>query len=52
VRRNNGGMERAMTSFEPISSQERLRTLDVLRGAALLGILLMNILVFGMPFAA
>jgi uncharacterized protein len=29
-----------------------MRTLDVLRGAALLGILLMNILIFGMPFAA
>ncbi len=41
-----------MISFQPISSQERMRTLDVLRGAALLGILLMNILVFGMPFAA
>jgi uncharacterized protein len=41
-----------MTSFAPISSQERMRTLDVLRGAALLGILLMNILIFGMPFAA
>ena len=38
--------------YEPISAQERLRTLDVLRGAALLGILLMNILVFGMPSAA
>ena len=34
---------------EPIPPQERLRTLDVLRGAALLGILLMNILVFGLP---
>jgi len=41
-----------MTAYEPISSQERLATLDVLRGAALLGILLMNILIFGMPFAA
>jgi uncharacterized protein len=38
--------------FEPVSAEERLRTLDVLRGAALLGILLMNILIFGMPFAA
>jgi len=36
-------------AFEPIPPQERLRTLDVLRGAALLGILLMNILVFGLP---
>jgi uncharacterized protein len=39
-------------TFEPVSSDERLRTLDVVRGAALLGILLMNILIFGMPFAA
>ena len=39
-------------AFEPIPPQERLRTLDVLRGAALLGILLMNILVFGLPAAA
>lgn len=41
-----------MTSFEPVSMQERMTTLDVLRGAALLGILLMNILIFGMPFTA
>lgn len=40
------------TAFEPIPPQERLRTLDVLRGAALLGILLMNILVFGLPTGA
>ena len=36
------------TSFQPVSSDERLRTLDVLRGAALLGIALMNI-VFSRP---
>jgi uncharacterized protein len=42
-----------MTSrFEPVSSDERLRTLDVLRGAALLGIALMNIVFTGLPFAA
>jgi uncharacterized protein len=40
------------TTFEPVSSDERLRTLDVVRGAALLGILLMNVLIFGLPFAA
>jgi len=40
------------TLYEPISTQERLKTLDVLRGAALLGILLMNILVFGLPLSA
>jgi uncharacterized protein len=40
------------TPFEPVSSADRLRTLDVLRGAALLGIVLMNILFSGLPFAA
>ena len=39
-------------AFEPVSSDERLRTLDVLRGAALLGIVLMNILFSGLPMAA
>jgi uncharacterized protein len=38
--------------FEPISSDQRLRTLDVLRGSALLGIALMNIVFSGLPFAA
>ena len=40
------------TLFEPVSSAERLRTLDVLRGGALLGIVLMNIVFTGLPFAA
>ena len=40
------------TRFEPVSSDDRLRTLDVLRGAALLGIVLMNIVFTGLPFAA
>jgi uncharacterized protein len=40
------------TQFEPVSSDERLRMLDVLRGTALLGILLMNIVTFGLPMAA
>jgi uncharacterized protein len=38
--------------FQPVSSDERLRTLDVLRGAALLGIALMNIVFSGLPMAA
>ena len=38
--------------FEPVSSDERLRTLDVLRGAALLGIALMNIVFSGLPISA
>jgi uncharacterized protein len=41
-----------MTEFAPVSSRERLRSLDVLRGCALLGILLMNIPFFGMPGGA
>ena len=40
------------TRFEPVPSAERLRTLDVLRGAALLGIALMNIVFSGLPMAA
>ena len=40
------------TNFEPVSSDDRLRTLDVLRGAALLGIALMNIVFSGLPMAA
>ena len=40
------------TYFAPVSSDERLRTLDVLRGAALLGIALMNIVFSGLPMAA
>ena len=40
------------TRFEPVSFDERVRTLDVLRGAALLGIALMNIVFSGLPFRA
>ncbi|MBK5292751.1 MAG: DUF418 domain-containing protein [Acidobacteriia bacterium] len=36
----------------PISGEERINSIDVLRGFALLGILLMNILTFGLPMAA
>jgi len=41
-----------MIEFEPVSARERLTTLDVLRGCALLGILMMNIPYFAMPAAA
>lgn len=41
-----------MSEFAPVSPAERLRNLDVLRGCALLGILMMNIPYFAMPFAA
>ena len=40
------------TRFEPVASDQRLRTLDVLRGGALLGIVLMNVVFTGLPFAA
>ena len=39
-------------SSEPVRSRERLSSLDILRGIAVLGILVMNIYVFAMPFAA
>ncbi|MDX2149445.1 MAG: DUF418 domain-containing protein [Bryobacteraceae bacterium] len=39
------------TSFAPVASTERLYALDTLRGVALLGILLMNILTFAFPMA-
>lgn len=36
----------------PVSAEDRIRNMDVLRGFALLGILLMNILTWGLPEAA
>lgn len=36
----------------PAAPGERIETIDVVRGFALLGILLMNILAFGLPFRA
>jgi len=41
-----------MTPIGPITPEERISSLDALRGFALLGILPANILVFGMYFAA
>jgi uncharacterized protein len=39
-------------SAGPVTSQERLTSVDTLRGVAVLGILVMNIYAFAMPFAA
>ncbi len=41
-----------MPSAAPVRSEDRILTIDVLRGFALLGILLMNILSFSLPWAA
>jgi uncharacterized protein len=41
-----------MTPIGPITPEERINSLDALRGFALLGILPANVLVFGMYFAA
>ena len=40
------------TRVRPIQAAERYESLDLLRGLALLGILVMNIQLFSMPFAA
>lgn len=42
----------SVARFSPISGGDRLASLDVLRGIAVLGILVMNIYAFAMPFIA
>jgi uncharacterized protein len=48
----NAAEARVQPVLGPVSSQERLDSVDVLRGFALLGILVMNIVSFGLPDAA
>ncbi len=45
-------MNQTGQSLGPVTAMERIRSLDVLRGVALLGILLMNIAGFGLVFMA
>src|SRR5437660_7705810 len=42
----------ALVQVAPINAAERISSIDVLRGAALLGIALMNIIFSGLPMAA
>jgi uncharacterized protein len=42
----------APAAFAPVTNQERIVSIDTLRGVALLGILLINIMVFGLPESA
>ncbi|HMR92960.1 MAG TPA: DUF418 domain-containing protein [Chitinophagaceae bacterium] len=49
---NKSGSNKPARSAAPVSNAERIRTLDVVRGVALLGILLMNIPGFGLDQSA
>ena len=42
----------AQAAVTPVANRERIVSVDALRGVALLGILLMNIIVFGLPMSA
>lgn len=40
------------TAAQPVTGTERITAIDTLRGVAVLGILVMNIYAFAMPFLA
>ncbi len=48
----NSSFENTGTLFTPVGVDERISSLDVIRGVAVLGILLMNIVAFGLPLGA
>lgn len=48
----NTNQDDASTVAGPVAGTERIASLDVLRGVAILGILVMNIYAFAMPFPA
>src|SRR5262245_10338586 len=47
----NGMTSESTTTAAPVAQQERITILDSLRGIAILGILLMNVPGFGLPYA-
>jgi uncharacterized protein len=48
----NDKEDEAPAAFAPVTNRERIVSIDTLRGVALLGILLINVVVFGLPESA